>query len=133
MPAPATRRVGVLDRDHDAPDTGGDQRVGTRSGATVVGARLERDVRGRAARPIAGRVQRFDLGVGAAGRLRRALADDDAVPHEDATDPGVRRGAPASRGRERQRPIHGPTGRPFLDVVVCRVVVRRAGHDPSVQ
>ena len=87
--------VGVLDRDDDAPDAGGDERVGTRTGAAVVGAGLERDVRGRAAAPVTGRVQRFDLGVRAARRLRRALADDDTVPHEDTTDPRVRRGTPA--------------------------------------
>ena len=126
--------VGVLDRDDDAPDARGDERVGTRSGAAVMGAGLERDVRSRTARAVTGRVQRFDLGVRAAGRLRRALADDDTVPHEDTTDPGVRRGAPAGGGGERQRPIHGPTCRPGPGVVVWRVVVRRGvGHDPSVQ
>ena len=131
--------IGVLDRDDDAPHARGDEGVGTGSGAPVMGAGLERDVRGRAVRPITGRVQRFDLGVGAARRLRRALADNDTVPHENTAHPGVRRGAPAGGGRERQRPIHRRTCRPVPGVVVRRAVVRRVvvrrgvGHDPSVQ
>ena len=65
----------------------------------MVRARLEGDVRGRAARPVAGRGQGFDLGVGAAGRLGGTLPHDLAVEHDHAPDPGVgRRAEPGAPG-----------------------------------
>ena len=40
-------RVGILDRDDDAADAGGDERIRTRASTAVVGAGFERDDGGR--------------------------------------------------------------------------------------
>src|SRR5438874_647667 len=51
-PAPCDLRVRVLERHHDAPDAGCDQRVGARRGATFVRAGLEGDIGGAVAGPL---------------------------------------------------------------------------------
>ena len=98
--------VGILDRDDDTRHAGIEQRVGAGRRAAVVRARFERDVGGRAQSALPRLTKRLDLGVGPARRLGRALADDLAVAHEDAPDPGVRRRPAAGAGRERERPGH---------------------------
>ena len=64
-------------------------RVGARRRRALVRARLERDVEGRAARPLACGVERDALGMAAAG-LRPSLADDLAVSHDDRADGRLR-------------------------------------------
>ena len=94
MPCPATWRVGILERDDHAGDAGLGERDDARSGAALVRARFEGGVDGGAAGPVAGVAQGLDLGVGAAGRLGGALADDLAVAHDDRADPRIGRGPP---------------------------------------
>ena len=53
IPAPFDPRVGVLGGDHHAGDAGRDQRLGAGRRRAGVGAGLERDVGGGAARPLA--------------------------------------------------------------------------------
>ena len=79
MPRP--RPGGLLGRvvagDDDAPDAGGEDRVGARRRAAVVAARLERDVERRLAQVgAAAGGDRVDLGVGAAELVVPALAED---------------------------------------------------------
>ena len=90
-PRPATSGFGSSIGDHDAADAGlGDARR-ARAGAAGVGARLERAVQRRAARPRAGLVERKHLGVRPAGPLVRAPADDHAlVVDDDGADHRVR-------------------------------------------
>ena len=65
----------------------------------MVRARLERHVHRCAARPLAGLLERDDLGVRSACALVPALTDDLAVPFDDGADDGVRmRGAAAPLG-----------------------------------
>ena len=99
-------RVGILERDDDAGDAGLGQRDDARPGAAVVRARFEGGVDGGAAGPVAGLAQRLDLGVGTAGRLRGALADDLAVAHDDARRPTG--WARCAAGRSRPGPAPGP-------------------------
>ena len=75
------RPVRVGDGDDDAGDSGGDQRVGARPGAAGVCARFQGDDGGAAAGALAGLRERPDLGVRAAGRRRRALADERRRRH----------------------------------------------------
>ena len=110
-------------------DAGRDQRVGARAGAAGVRARFERDDGGAAARRVARRGQRDDLGVRAAGRCGRALAGQRAVRGEDhRADRRVRAGAAAHRLGQRQRAVHGGLlGLADLHSPVARPL-SRAGH-----
>ena len=63
-------RIRILDRDHGAADAGLDDERRARSGASGVGAGLERAVERGAARPRARRRERDDLGVRSAGDAR---------------------------------------------------------------
>ena len=108
MPRPGDLRVGILERDHDPGDAGVDERVdarrrcgpGAQHGSSVVYS-------GGAAGAVAGLAQGLDLGVGAAGRLRGALADDLAVAHDDARRPtGWARSRRRAVSPERERPVH---------------------------
>ena len=56
-------RVRIARADDDAAHAGGDHRIGARRRAAVMGARLERHVERRAARPRAGIAQRLGLAV----------------------------------------------------------------------
>jgi hypothetical protein len=64
----------------------------------MVGAGLQSDVEGRAARPLSGVAERLDLGVRTAGPAVPAAADDLVPLHEDGADPRIGRGAVASAG-----------------------------------
>ena len=110
--------VGVVERDDDPGDAGRDQRVGARRRVAVVGAGLERAVRGGAAGPVAGVAQRRDLGV-RTGRERsgRALADDLAVAREHAADPGL--------GAVRRRAARASVERPCASASSSRTVPSR--------
>ena len=89
----------------------------------MVIARLERDVRRRAARivPAAPRVaQRFDLGVRVAAPVVPALTERRSIARDDAADRWVRRGvgdrtrAELDRAREvRAVVVYGLTSTPF--------------------
>src|SRR6185503_6644652 len=72
----------------------------------VVVARLERDVEGGAARALARRRQRHDLGMGAARLGVKALAHDLAVADHHRAHHRIRRGQPAAPLRERERALH---------------------------
>ena len=73
-PAAADERKRILHRRDDAPDAGGDDALGARTGAPRVRARLERAVQRRAARTLARLVERVHFRVRLAGALVRALA-----------------------------------------------------------
>ena len=80
-------------------------RVDARRRAPVVRARLHRHVQRRAARTLAGGLERNHLRVRAARALVPALSDNVAVLDDDRTDDGVRMGrAPAALG-ELERPL----------------------------
>ena len=101
---PPARRGRVGDRVDDPGHAGGQQRVGARPGAAGVGARLEGDQHGAAAGPVAGRGQRHDLGVRAAGPLVAPLADHGAGRvQDDGADVGVGVGGLAERARTARR------------------------------
>ena len=91
------QRIGIDGGDHDATQSGGDQRVAARWRASMVRAGLERHPRRAATRRGTGclrGVQRHHLGVRLACALRGAFADD--VPRsvgEHAADPRIRVGA----------------------------------------
>ena len=103
-PVDAGIRVRVGD-DH-LPQAGGQDRLRAGWGAAVHRAWLQGDVEGRAAGVVAGLAQRCDFGVGAAGRGRRALADDPAVAHDHGAHGGVGAGGPQHAAREFQGPRH---------------------------
>ena len=87
------QRIGVFHRRDHARDAGRDQCVRARRRAPEMTAGLERHAGGRTARIEATRfrvVERFDLCVRTAGRLRRAFADDRAVLDEHASHARVR-------------------------------------------
>ena len=71
----------------------------------VMRARLERDVKRRAARRLAGAAQRLDLRMRPPAGLRPAAADNDAVLDDHRADrrigPGAAEPAPAERERQR--------------------------------
>ena len=71
----------------------------------VVRARLERDVERRAARALAGRLERDDLGVRAAVPLVPALADDLAVADDDGADDGFGYASSAAALGQLERPL----------------------------
>ena len=101
-PAPASLLGGIVGEIDDARDARLDERVGARRLAALVGARLERHVRGRAGRVVAafGAVlERGALSVEAAELRVPALADGLAVPGDDASDHGV--------GRDETAPAFG--------------------------
>ena len=105
-PRPSVSRVRVAGGGHDARDPGRDDRVRARRRAPVVRARLERDVERRAARALAGRLERDDLGVRAALALVPALADDLAVAarrRRRRPGSGASCRGPARRARARAR------------------------------
>ena len=98
----------VVGADHDPGDRRGEDRVGARRLATLVGARLERDVHGRpggvAAAPAAVR-QRRDLGVGLAERRRGGPRRSDAVADDHRADERVRaHPAPPALGQLQRSP-----------------------------
>ncbi len=102
----AARRLGVrIERGgDDAGDARGDDRLGAGRRGAVVRAGLHRHVERRPARSLAGRGQRDDFAVPAAG-LGPALAHDLPVAHEHRRD-GRLRIPGAARGRtELERPF----------------------------
>ena len=101
--------IGILERRDNARDPGLDQRVDARWRAAVVRARLERHEGGGTAGARPGLRERAGLGVGPTGRFGGTEADDLAVADERASDPGIRRGAPASGRRRAAAP--GPSPR----------------------
>ena len=103
---PGDLAVGIGQRHDHAGDAGFGDRDRARRGAPLVRARLEGGVDGGAAGAVAGGPQRLDLGVGATGRLGRALADDLAVAHHDGADPRVGRGAPPGGVALGEGPAH---------------------------
>ncbi len=94
--APVDLRVGIADGADDARDARREQGVGARRLATVVAARLERDVgRGPDDRLAAG-VQRVALCVRLAAPDVPSLAQDASVAGDHAADERIRARAPAS-------------------------------------
>jgi len=92
-------RVGVGDRGDYPAHARGDDGIGAGRRAAVMSARLEADVERRAPSPLAGRLERHDLGVRTAGSLVPAFPDDLAVANEDCADQRVGTGrAPPTLG-----------------------------------
>src|SRR3954468_2797293 len=100
-------RVGILDRDHRAPDAAvGDQRR-ARPGPSGMRARLERAIERGAARTLAGVLQCDDLGMRPARLLMRAASDDHAVViHHERTNQRIGVGVPSPTLRQRDRLAH---------------------------
>ena len=88
----ATRdlRIGIDEADDDARHTGVHDRLGARTSAAVMRARFEGAVKGGPACQLARGAQCTDLGVGSAGRARRALEHVALGGHHDRADPRVR-------------------------------------------
>jgi hypothetical protein len=84
--AAAGERCGIRGTDHDALNSSLYERVCARSSPAHMGARLERDVGCRALGVGSGCCKCGGLGMGTARALVPALAHDNAVAHEDATD-----------------------------------------------
>ena len=98
--------VRVARAGHDPRDAGRDRRLGARRRRAPVRARLHRHVERRAARPLAGRGERDDLAVPAAG-LGHALADDLAVRDDDRADRRLRVRAARHGGRPARARVRG--------------------------
>ena len=104
---PRTRDFGirVFQRRDDAGNTPRDDGVGTGRRFSVVRAGLQRHVKRRAPRRLAGATQRLDLRMRPTPRLRPTAADNDAVLDDYRTDrrigPGAAEPAPAKRERQR--------------------------------
>ena len=97
----AGSRVRIERPDDDAFDARREERLGARSGAAGVIARLERHIGRRAARVEArgeDRAQRFHFGVRLTAAMMIALAQRDAVPDDHRPDRRVGR-----RVRDRPR------------------------------
>ena len=88
-PLAPNQRVGVAHRRVDGGETGLGDGVGAGRRPPVVRARFEGDVHHASAGVLAGLPQGDDLRVRPAGRLVRALADDDTVLQDDAAHGGV--------------------------------------------
>ena len=104
--APGDARVGIVHRRHNARDAAGDDGVDAGRRLAVMRAGLERYVNRRAARRVARRRQRQRFGVRAAACSRKAAPDDDAAPHDERADSGIRRGAAEIAPSQRQRRAH---------------------------
>ena len=107
-PLPRHPRVAVLDGADHAGDAGGDQRLGAGRGAAVMGAGLERDIGGGAARQLPGLGQRQGFGMGPPARLGPAAPDDPAALHDHAADGGVRPTQALAPAAQRQGQGHEP-------------------------
>jgi hypothetical protein len=81
--------VRIGHRGDDPSDAGLDQGIHARRRAAMVVAGFERDVGGGAPCGVSGRPQGTDFGMGLAGLLVPAFADDAAVPDEHAADAGI--------------------------------------------
>jgi hypothetical protein len=124
-------RIGVREGADHPRDAGGDQRVAAGTGAAVMRARLEGDVRGGAAHVLAtgrGIAQGHDLCVRLAGGLGVSFPEYTRAVggHQDASDAGIRLGVSDAAEGERQGPfgirlshvhrpilIHGGAPSPF--------------------
>ena len=99
-------RVGIAGGHHHARHAGGDQGVAAGRRAAPVGAGLQGDIGGGAARGLAGAGERLRFGVRAAAGLGPAAADHPALAHDDAADRGVRPGVAEAPAGERQGGAH---------------------------
>ena len=95
-PASIHQRVRIAGADHDARHSRRHDRVGARRRATVMRARLERHVEGRAARCVARLLERDRLGVPDSVVGVPALPHDLAVSHDDRADKRIVAGLAAS-------------------------------------
>ena len=77
MAAPGDSGIGILDRGDHPGDSRRDDRIRAGRRHAVMRAGLQGHIEGRAARGLAGLVDRPALGVRAAAGLRDAAADDD--------------------------------------------------------
>ncbi len=84
--------IRVAGGNDNPPHTRRQQRLGTRSGSSLMVARLEGDVSSRAPRQIPRLLQGADLRMIAFVVFMEALAGQAAALHEDAADGGVGRG-----------------------------------------
>ena len=96
------QRIGIGSRRNGARHTGFDQRARTRTRASVVAARLQRDVDSRAARGLACFRERNHFSMIALRVLMEATTDDAMVAHEDAADCRIRRREADALPRERR-------------------------------
>jgi hypothetical protein len=104
--APRDARVGIAGGTDDAGDAGGDQRLGARGRAAMMGAGFERDIGGGAARPRTGLGQRLRFGMGTAANGGDAAADDDAVADDQRADGGVGGGQTQIAARQADGGFH---------------------------
>ncbi len=101
------QRIGIGHRRDDARHTGGNQGLGARRRATVVAARLQRDIGGGAMGLVTGCMQGMHFGVRFAGFFVPAFADDPAIANQHTTDAGVgRQGRPQATLGELQGARH---------------------------
>ena len=106
MPVPATQRIRVLHGRDNARDARRDQGVHAGRRPSLVRAGLEADVHGRAACPLAGLLQRDDLGVPQAGIRVEAAAHDLAIAHNYRADHRVGAGLRPALARQVERFAH---------------------------
>src|SRR6185437_784572 len=93
-------------RANDAREPGRGERIGARRRATVVAARLEREVCRSAAGRFAHRLERAHFRVRLARALVPALGEDPAVAHDHAAHARIRRRRVAAALDERERAGH---------------------------
>ena len=90
-------------RRDDTRDSRGDQGIGARRRAALVGAGLQIDIKCRAARPIARLFERQNLGMFLIGVDMEAASHHFAVAHHHRAHHRVRAGLAASFASEFQR------------------------------
>jgi len=104
--APGDLRIGITHRRYDPGNASGHQGVGARRRASVMAARFEGHIRRRAPGLLAGGAQGVDFGMGFAGALMPAFADNLAVTHHHATDSRIGMGGVVAFARQFQRAGH---------------------------
>lgn len=104
-------RVGIGGGNDHPSDPGGDDGLGAGRGASVGAAGFECDVEGgtpRLATVAIGVAKGLDLGVGLAGALMPAFAEDPTVADKNGADHRVGAGSTPSATGQREGPAHEP-------------------------
>ena len=105
-PLPCYQRIGIGRSGNHASHAGLDQRARARPGATIVAARLERDIRRGAACCVARFRQSDNFGMIALRVLMEAAADDVVVANDHAADGRIGRCEADALARQLERALH---------------------------
>src|SRR5262245_47120462 len=88
VPLPGHQWIGILDRGHDAGNTGGNDGVGTGRRSAEMRTWLQRHIERGAACDLACAPQRLGLSMGTPAGLRPTAPDNQAILDDDRADGG---------------------------------------------